>query len=397
MLDAAIIVCPEEGLPEAALLPLRVAGLPLVARALLTADHAGASEFWVVASPAQRAALQPAVEALPRLRGRVAWRGPEDADLPALALVLSPLVVMEAGALQAWVAGAGPARTIIAPEESEAGPLIARAPALLAAVRALRRGLNASAAFLREAWDEGHVSFWPWGGPAPAWVRSAGAVPAVERALLRALRTPEDGPIVDTHVNRRASARITRWLVRLPVTPNQVTVASLLTGLAAAWLLGQESWAGSLGGLALFQLSVILDHSDGEIARLKFQFSRLGKWLDNWSDHLVDLAVVGFLAWRVVAAGSGRGTILVALLAAVGLTGSFVAVFFWSLGAARRSRAVPDPLVAMANRDGFCLTLWATVLIGRPEWLLWLLAVGANLYWIAWLLTRRLRAHPTGC
>lgn len=397
MIDAAIIVCPEEGLPEAAVLPLRVAGLPLVARALLAAEHAGASEFSVVASPAQRAALQPAVDALPRLAGRVAWRAPEDGDLPALALVLSPLVVLEAGALRAWVAGAGPAKTVIAPEESEAGPLIARAPALLAAVRALRRGLNAAAAFLREAWDEGHVSFRRWGGPEPAWLRSPGAIPAVERALLRALRTPEDGPIVDTHVNRRASAWITRGLVRLPVTPNQVTLASLGTGLVAAWLLGQRGWAASLGGLALFQLSVILDHSDGEIARLKFQFSRLGKWLDNWSDHAVDLAVVGFLAWRVVGGGSGRGAVLLAVLAALGITGSFLAVFFWSLGGPPRPGAAADPLLAMANRDGFCLALWGSVLIGRPELLLWLLAVGANLYWIVWVLTRRLRAHLTGC
>ncbi|MFB3816441.1 MAG: CDP-alcohol phosphatidyltransferase family protein [Candidatus Methylomirabilales bacterium] len=344
-----------------------------------------------------RAALQPAVDALPRLAGRVAWRAPEDGDLPALALVLSPLVVLEAGALRAWVAGAGPAKTVIAPEESEAGPLIARAPALLAAVRALRRGLNAAAAFLREAWDEGHVSFRRWGGPEPAWLRSPGAIPAVERALLRALRTPEDGPIVDTHVNRRASAWITRGLVRLPVTPNQVTLASLGTGLVAAWLLGQRGWAASLGGLALFQLSVILDHSDGEIARLKFQFSRLGKWLDNWSDHAVDLAVVGFLAWRVVGGGSGRGAVLLAVLAALGITGSFLAVFFWSLGGPPRPGAAADPLLAMANRDGFCLALWGSVLIGRPELLLWLLAVGANLYWIVWVLTRRLRAHLTGC
>ena len=40
----------------------------------------------------------------------------------------------------------------------------------------------------------------------------------------------------------------------------------------------------------------------------------------------------------------------------------------------------------LANRDGLYLALWGTLLLGRPAWLLWALALGANLYWAAWLL-----------
>jgi hypothetical protein len=43
------------------------------------------------------------------------------------------------------------------------------------------------------------------------------------------------------------------------------------------------------------------------------------------------------------------------------------------------------PLMAVANRDGFYLALWGAVLAGRPALLLWLLAVGANVFWVLWL------------
>jgi len=395
MIESAIVVCPDEASGEASLLPLRVGGLPLLPRALLALQQAGAARLYVIASAAQRRALEPALKARRLLADRVCWQEPgQEAGLPSLALLLSPLVVLEPGALRAWVAGAEPAKSVIAPEESEAGPLIARAPALPAALRAARRGLAALAAFLREAWDGGQVSFRRWTGAPPVTLASPSQVPAVERALLRALRAPEDGPLLDTYVNRTVSGRLTRVLLPYPVTPNQVTLLSLAMGLLAAWLLAQPGRSAGLAGLALFQASVILDHADGEIARLKFQFSRYGKWLDNFSDHLVDLAVVGGIAWRAAGAGASGRLILVALLAAVGLTGAFLAVFFWSLRGGRSGASTPDPLAAMANRDGFSLALWGSVLLGRPELLLWVLAVGANLYWLAWLLTRPLYAPP---
>jgi phosphatidylglycerophosphate synthase len=173
--------------------------------------------------------------------------------------------------------------------------------------------------------------------------------------------------------------------VRGPISPNQVTVASLLAGLLAAGLIAQARLPVLLG-LACFQLSVVLDHADGEIARLKFQFTKLGKWLDNWSDHAVDLAVLGGVAWRAASGAPVVGLIALAIVAGIGVTGSFVVVFVWTL---RRAPGAPGahPMLALANRDGFCLALWGTLLLGWPVLLLWLLAIGANAFWLVWLLT----------
>jgi phosphatidylglycerophosphate synthase len=206
---------------------------------------------------------------------------------------------------------------------------------------------------------------------------------------------------VDRYINRTASALLTRGLLDSRATPNQVTGAGLLTGLVGAWLLGGEGVARSLLGLAFFQLSVILDHVDGEVARLKYQYSRLGKWLDNLSDHAVDLAVIAFLTWRVVAGRSAGTFILLGLAAGLGVSGAFLVVFWWSVSGRRRevrttaaARVLARVLATLANRDGFCLALWVTVSLGRPAWLLWALALGANAFWIAWLFIYGMPPRP---
>ncbi len=391
-MDTAIVVCPRNGLPEEGLLDLNVGGLGLVTRALLTAQHAGFERLLVVASAEQQAALRPQVATVPRLAGRVRWADAVSSlePLPAHSLVIVPMVLLQPGALRAWRQRVETLDGATCLTGFEAGPW-AVPPALLpACVHAGREGLAGWQRFRDHAGGHGHLAVVPWEGAGPEAVRAARDVSAVERRMLRTQRSAEDGPLVDRFINRTISERISRLLIRWPITPNQITLASLLTGLIAAWLLTYERMATTLLGLFLFQVSVVLDHVDGEIARLKFQFSRLGKWLDNFSDHVVDLAVITCLAWRVAVAGEAGSVAALGVAAAIGVTGSFLVVFWWSVAGQHdstpgKARRGVETLTAMANRDGFCLALWATLLIGRPAWFLWTLAVGSNLFWILWL------------
>jgi hypothetical protein len=101
---------------------------------------------------------------------------------------------------------------------------------------------------------------------------------------------------------------------------------------------------------------------------------------------VVDVAVVAAIAWRAAAPPFG-GLVALAILAAVGVTASFLVVFSWTVrrGDAAMASGAEHPLMAVANRDGFYLALWGAVLAGRPALLLWLLAVGANVFWVLWL------------
>lgn len=396
MIDTAVVVCPGADRPEAGLLTIRVGGVPLLARALLTIQRAGIQRLAIVASPAQQAALRGQIEGDPRLCGRVRWLEPTETLLPhpAHSLVLAPTLVVDAAALRAWLLRAADGEAVISPDGAEVGPLAVPAAFLSPCIQAVLGGQAGLTRFLEKVRRQDRLARIPWDGARCQPVRSSGDVPAIEKAMLVALRSPEDGPIVDRFVNRAVSSRVTRWLIRSRITPNQITVASLATGLAGAWLLGAGGRPAALAGLVLFQLSVILDHVDGEVARLKFLSSRLGKWLDNVSDHVVDLSVIGMLAWHAAGAGPAARFAALGAAAGIGVTLAFLMVFRWSVSGRRPevretapARFLAHALAILANRDGFCLALWLAVLLGRAEWFLWALALGANAYWVAWLLT----------
>jgi phosphatidylglycerophosphate synthase len=392
MIETAIVVCPRGELPEAAMLGLRVAGLQLLTRALLTAQHAGIERLLVVASPAQQCELRRHVAIERRLGGRVHWVDGVSEIMPPAgrSVVMIPSVILQADALRAWGVRADTADGVAVPAGVDVGPWAVPSPLVVACVAAAGEGLAGLERFHHVLRSQGHVRAVPWEGATPEVVRSARDVPGVEHRMLRTQRSSEDGPIVDRFINRTVSEGITRLAVRGPITPNQVTVVSLLTGLLGAWLLAHASFAASVSGLLFCQLSVVLDHVDGEIARLKFQFSRLGKWLDNFSDHVVDLAVIACVAWRLAVVGEAWSVAPLGIAAAAGVTGSFAVVFWWSLAERHvsgneKARRGVETLTSMANRDGFYLALWATLLVGRPAWFLWTLAIGSNAYWVVWL------------
>tara|TARA_R110002096_G_scaffold436100_1_gene667738 strand:+ start:106584 stop:107741 length:1158 start_codon:yes stop_codon:yes gene_type:complete len=119
---------------------------------------------------------------------------------------------------------------------------------------------------------------------------------AAARSLLLSLRKPIDG-FISTHLNRYVSLFCTRFLVKTGLPPNFFTVIFLAIGLAGAVFATQAQhwWALVLAGL-LFQTQSILDGCDGEMARLTYQFSRRGQWLDSIGDDITNYSVCFGLA-----------------------------------------------------------------------------------------------------
>ena len=92
---------------------------------------------------------------------------------------------------------------------------------------------------------------------------------------------------------RHLSWHITPPVARLPVTPNQITVASFLLGLLGASLLALADSSWWIAGGLLIQFASILDGCDGEIARLKKNASARGAWLDTMLDRYADAGCFG--------------------------------------------------------------------------------------------------------
>ncbi|NLN63530.1 MAG: CDP-alcohol phosphatidyltransferase family protein [Myxococcales bacterium] len=121
-------------------------------------------------------------------------------------------------------------------------------------------------------------------------VTSRATARQASRALYRSLVKPIDG-LVSRHLNRKISVALTRLLVKTPLRPNTLTLfisaLGLLSGVAAFF--PEVPLALVLAGV-LFQTQSILDGCDGELARLRFQFSTRGQWLDTIGDDLTNYA-----------------------------------------------------------------------------------------------------------
>src|SRR4051812_14506658 len=79
------------------------------------------------------------------------------------------------------------------------------------------------------------------------------------------LRRPDDL----TRRHRAVSIYATWLLVRTPVTADQVTVASIATGLLGAVALGASGLGPGIAGVGLLYVSFLLDQVDGEVARYR--------------------------------------------------------------------------------------------------------------------------------
>ena len=87
-------------------------------------------------------------------------------------------------------------------------------------------------------------------------------------------------------MNRRVSIPISRQLIKLPITPNMVSLFTLGVSLASGLYFAFGGYWNTLLGAALSLWASILDGCDGEVARLKLQSSPFGCWLDTICDYL---------------------------------------------------------------------------------------------------------------
>ena len=91
-----------------------------------------------------------------------------------------------------------------------------------------------------------------------------------------------------------------RLFIRLGVTPNAVTLLSMVFGVAGGVLFAFSNFWLNLTGVLLQIFAAILDCSDGQVARLTGQTSRLGRVLDGTVDTVNFAAVYAALGVRMM-------------------------------------------------------------------------------------------------
>ena len=119
-------------------------------------------------------------------------------------------------------------------------------------------------------------------------------------AYFRSLKPLEVEEPIDVWVHRPPAYVLARVLLPTPISPNLVTIGSIIVGCAAgAAIFAHFPWHLPLAGALIFS-SAVLDCCDGQLARLRKSSSALGRMLDGVADLVVSTVVVGGGAWLVL-------------------------------------------------------------------------------------------------
>ncbi|MEZ4402814.1 MAG: CDP-alcohol phosphatidyltransferase family protein [Kofleriaceae bacterium] len=418
----AVVVVPARALDR---LAVPVAGVPQLVRLLLTLGRGGVAAVTVAVVGDDRAvadlvAAAPAV-ARARLAVTVVSAADEAAALVAAAptdrrfIVATPLVVFEPGLVKrlaasdgagaaAWLATSadpggrgGVAITTAGDRISQVGAGAGAAVGVAIAGRELVDAAGAAPGatlieLLGSLAQAGRLGAVEVGAALWQPVEDAAGRAAARTRLLGSLTKPTDG-VVARLVNRRLSRVVTGVLLGTGVTPNQMTLFAAVFGVVGIALVAQASWLTLAIGAVLIQVQSILDGCDGELARLKFQGSVLGEWLDNGIDDAMNVAyplalghaattLLGWSGWWwagvIAAAGFATHSAVVYLDIARrhGSGNPFLFRWWFQQGDAylQQALAAPDGGVnllgafhALGRRDLFLFAFMGCGLVGLPQ------------------------------
>ncbi len=241
--------------------------------------------------------------------------------------------------------------------------------------------------------------------------REPGGLYKAEHTLFRSLQSVKgtlDG-FIDRYVNRKFSRLLSRLFIKLGFSPNAITILSMVIGLIGAACFAMGSYQLGILGALLFQLAVIIDCCDGEVARLTFAESRLGQELDLVSDNIVHMAVFAGIAWGTYLENPWHSPSLPLLLGALAVVSTGFSL--WGVNRIRSLKAkalnwqrlsqayrtrFDFILEHVANRD-FSIVVMVFACFGMLPWFLWLGAVGASFFAVmmAWSLRRTFLPHQS--
>ena len=190
-----------------------------------------------------------------------------------------------------------------------------------------------------------------------------------------------DSPIIDRYIIRKISGFISGFLSRTPVTPNQVTITSLILGIISGvfFSLGECTYTITAG--LLYFLSTVFDQCDGEVARLKQKETEFGRKLDIIVDAIVNAVIVVGIT---IAVYVGIGSVLVIIAGVFAMTGITISLLLATYFShdSKKDTGAKKMLDKLNNKDFFYIIMLLSVIFNQMIWFLLIMAVGTNIYWI---------------
>ncbi len=318
---------------------VQIAGLSLLDRLIVTAHRAGCAPIYLIAKT---------TPSVPRARalGIGITLASEIPELDEPALLINGAVFVDTVDLQRVIEERGQlfsaddARLPVGMTAGEAAPVIAGKVAVL--------------------------------------VTDASSVREAERRLWESLTSNADG-IVDRFLNRPLGRYLSKILIHAPFSPNQVSIVSTLVGILSGWFFAGGYF---ISGAFLLQISAIIDCVDGDLARVLYKESRLGRWLDLVGDQFVHIAVFAGIGFGLARSNPASPALALAISAVLGVIISFaVIVCSTQRKSGRKSSGLQKLIDATTNRD-FSLLVLLLAIAGKLDLFLWMAGIGVHLFWI---------------
>jgi CDP-L-myo-inositol myo-inositolphosphotransferase len=196
-----------------------------------------------------------------------------------------------------------------------------------------------------------------------------------QKRILGELKKFSDGP-VSQYLNRPISTRITRFLVKTKITPNQISFFSFLLCLISSVLFLKGGYATLLSGAVLAQIASIIDGCDGEIARLKYQSTAFGGWFDAVLDRYADAFLLFGLICHLYFLNDKFLYIIIGFFALIGtFMNSYTADKYDAL---MKKRLGPKRVYFRIGRDVRILIIFLGALINQILLILFIIGVLTN-------------------
>ncbi|MBM4168123.1 MAG: CDP-alcohol phosphatidyltransferase family protein [Ignavibacteria bacterium] len=136
----------------------------------------------------------------------------------------------------------------------------------------------------------------------------------------RSLKSRQSDELINTYLLRPIAGLLVTIVSRTPITPNHLTLLSIIAGLGAASLYARgDPTVLPLAGLAVTTKD-LLDSADGQLARAKSLFSRSGRFLDSIGDFVVNLAVFSAIGWHLYRESQDLAGMVLAIAGLAGIT-----------------------------------------------------------------------------
>jgi hypothetical protein len=129
------------------------------------------------------------------------------------------------------------------------------------------------------------------------------ALGPVASELTRLNKPREIEGVLDTYLIRPLGYLVVTLVRRTPITPNMLSIASVVAAAGGGYCYVSGGLVGALGGLAFILLLSAFDSADGQLARATGRTSDFGRTLDGLCDNFAFFCLYAGMGLSAVASG----------------------------------------------------------------------------------------------